>query len=362
MTYQQEHREQFERLETPKWKRSPLPDALFPDVPAAPVGRLAFPHDGVSVQSMELAADGLASKLEEMEAGFVKNMGPAFLAYAKGHANTGWHIKGEKNRKAHLHYQAELTDSPLVDHWYIEAERGSDLTVIMDVKGSGTRHGLTRIHAEPDSRVKVVRLQRLGETSHWFDQTHLQVSQGAHVEVYDVQLGAAYVAVACQGDLLAPTARSEMYTAYMGQRNDLLDLGYTANHFGHHSESVILSKGVLDDAARKVFRGNLDFKTGAVGSVGQEEETALLLAPTVKSDAIPTLMCSEDDVIGEHAASASQLDEDKLFYLMSRGLSERTARLVAVEAALAEVLTKLPDDQARQIALDEVERRLSHAQ
>ena len=86
------------------------------------------------------------------------------------------------------------------------------------------------------------------------------------------------------------------------------------------SFSDIHTLGALSDTSKKSFRGTLDFLRGAVASEGAEEDTCLLLDPTVKSISLPLLLCKEDNVVGNHAASAGQIDQNKLFYLMSRGL------------------------------------------
>ena len=75
----------------------------------------------------------------------------------------------------------------------------------------------------------------------------------------------------------------------------------------------------------------MDFLRGAVASEGAEEDTCLLLDPTVKSISLPLLLCKEDNVVGNHAASAGQIDQNKLFYLMSRGFSEVEAKHIIVE-------------------------------
>jgi Fe-S cluster assembly scaffold protein SufB len=137
-----------------------------------------------------------------------------------------------------------------------------------------------------------------------------------------------------------------------------LDLSFTANHMGKKSESDILGKGVLSGQARKVFRGTLNFVDGSAQSVGKEEEIVLLLSEKVKADSIPALMCQEDDVIGEHGASIGQLDEEQLFYLMSRGLPESEAKLLVIASGFREILEGITDEKLRLKSLDAIDRRI----
>ena len=112
------------------------------------------------------------------------------------------------------------------------------------------------------------------------------------------------------------------------------------------------------DKARKMFRGNLIFNTGAVRADGSEKETVLLLSPEARSETIPALYCGEEDVSGEHAASAGRISDQQLYYLMSRGLSLKEARKVLVEAALNPLLTGYPYCLSGETIKDEIQRRL----
>jgi Fe-S cluster assembly scaffold protein SufB len=145
---------------------------------------------------------------------------------------------------------------------------------------------------------------------------------------------------------------------YFGDGNRIIDLNYLINHIGRRTISNIETKGALKDRAKKVFRGTIDFKLGASRSKGIEEEYALLLDKEVKASSVPLLLCSEDDVEGQHAASAGQIDNEKLFYIMSRGISEKEAKKFIVEASFAPVIDKVPCEDLRDVIRDEIQRRL----
>jgi Fe-S cluster assembly scaffold protein SufB len=130
------------------------------------------------------------------------------------------------------------------------------------------------------------------------------------------------------------------------------------NHQGRHSSSEIESKGVLKDKAKKVFRGDLYFQKGAGQSKGSEKEEVLLLDKTVDSDSIPALFSEEDNVEGEHAVSAGQIDEQRLFYLMSRGMSKAEAKQLMVEAAFNPIFDKIPLNDLKGSVINDVKTRI----
>ena len=115
---------------------------------------------------------------------------------------------------------------------------------------------------------------------------------------------------------------------------------------GRRAIGEIQGRGAVKDTAQKVFRGNLYFERGAAKSEGREGEFAILLDKKVKAHSIPTLFCNEDDVIGEHAASVGKVDEAKLFYLMSRGISEEEAKSLIVSGFADSVSKELPLEYA----------------
>ena len=87
----------------------------------------------------------------------------------------------------------------------------------------------------------------------------------------------------------------------------------------------------------------------------------MLLSPQVRNRSVPLMLSGEADVDGHHAVTIGKMDENKLFYLMSRGLDDEAAKKLVVEAAVAPVLARLPDETLAREIRDEIERRLSHA-
>ena len=102
----------------------------------------------------------------------------------------------------------------------------------------------------------------------------------------------------------------------------------------------------LEPGAEKIFRGTLDFLQGTKGSVGRENEEVLLLSEDVRNRSVPLMLSHEDEVDGHHAVSVGQMDEGKLFYLMSRGIPEDEARSMIVSGFANPVSKELPLEYA----------------
>lgn len=365
MNYIAQRKEAFSKVPKPSWKRAKLPENLFELASDTTTITLGVEGEESLLVPFDTWLGSDAFKAEYLvETTANKHLGDAFLDFNIGHASHQYVIetnpRSRETQKVKLSFNHQGT---LVDQYVIIAHEGTKLDVVIDYKtdkalANNQHYGLTRVIAKRGSHVRLFKIQQLDASDNQFEQIFAHSEEGANVEVLNVELGAGFKAVAFEGNLNGRHSRAELKSLYYGEKDQQLDLSYTMNHKGPQSESIILSKGALDDSAKKVFRGNLFFETGAKQSVGKEEEFVILLDKGVKSDSIPALMCSEDDVIGEHAASVGQLDGEKLFYLMSRGFSELEAKKMVIKASFEEVLMTLEDKALKTEIEQALERRL----
>ena len=119
-------------------------------------------------------------------------------------------------------------------------------------------------------------------------------------------------------------------------------------------------RGALLGGAAKTFRGTLDFLEGSKGSVGREDEEVMVLSDHVQNRSVPIMLSHEDDVDGHHAVSICKMDEEKLFYLMSRGLDLAEAQKLVVEANFQPVLDRIDNDELKAEIDAYLQRRLSN--
>lgn len=345
----------------PKWKRLTLPENLFPKMSGKVIEQLRVEGEGVQIENYD-DANGQAFDMSE----FGKTLGDPFTAYIDGETNHGYQITSRSmSADTPVVKIGYVLDDLLVDNHLFIAEAGSKLTVIMDYQGDEAssekrqHYGTTRLVAKRGSQMRLVKIQRFNDRDDHFDQVLAVVEEGASLELVDIQFGSNIKAIAYETHLKGRRAKANLQSLYFGESGSQLDLSFTMRHYGENSESTILSKGALSGDSKKTFRGNLIFETGSMTSVGREKEVVVLLDPEVKSDSIPALLCSEDDVIGEHAASVGQLDQDKIFYLMSRGLSLDEAKKMVIKASFEEVLMALGDEPLKASIEGALDRRLA---
>ena len=116
-------------------------------------------------------------------------------------------------------------------------------------------------------------------------------------------------------------------------------------------ESRELYKGVLDDDARGVFQGKIMVKAEAQKTDGKQMAQALLLSDNAAFDSKPELEIFADDVVCGHGSTSGAIDEDLLFYLRSRGIPEKKARALLVQAFVGEAIVIVEEQEALYDAL-----------
>jgi Fe-S cluster assembly protein SufD len=244
----------------------------------------------------------------------------------------------------------------LVDDIVIEAEEDSSATVIVKYTSDGgvpAQHcGRTRVLAHQGASVKLVKVQMLQDGATHADVIGGFAGEGARLNVILAELGAMRPLSSCNLILDGEGAAAGLDVVYLGDGERSLDMSYRVEHRGRKSVSNICAKGILLERSRKVLRDTLDFISGASGSKGREEESVLMLSPEVRNVSVPLLLCGEDDVEGEHAASSGRPDHRILFYLMSRGIGELEAKKLLAQAAVSSIVEKIPDAPVRDEILD----------
>lgn len=353
----------YKTLELPKWKRIRLKNFSIPDFKDYNNLKIHKPENTKILDILSTTEDiNEYNKYIDIDNEF--GVDEKFVSLTEAFYNSGVIIKANKKEKIKeaikLDYEMDKTNPILLDQNLIIAEKDSEVTVVIDYnsKSKSFHSGVTKVYAKEGALVNVIKVQRMDEDSNNFDSNIAFVEGYGKVNWISVELGCNITASSFITNLKQDNSNADLNSIYFGDNDMGLDLEYTMNHYGRRSLSNIQTKGALKDKSKKVFRGNLDFKKGSSRSKGEEEEFVLLLDKTVKSDAIPALLCSEDDVEGEHAASAGQINDLKLFYLMSRGMTETQAKKMIIEASFRPIIDKIPFKDLRESIEKDIHRRL----
>ena len=237
----------------------------------------------------------------------------------------------------------------------IHAKKGSEVTVILAYNSERSASGFlgvsTRLLAEEDATINLVKVQLLGDGYVHFDDIGGACLKGGRINLTVLELGGKEVFNGAYVNLSEKESTFYSNLGYLSRDDHSLDMNYVADQRGKKTDASMQFKGVLMGTAKKTLRGTLDFKTGSSGSVGDEQEDALLLSEDVINRTMPVILCQEEDVEGRHGATIGQLGEDLLFYMQTRGIDEEEAKRIMIKARLESVARLIPDEEIKQLVI-----------
>ena len=250
----------------------------------------------------------------------------------------------------------------LVDNIQIVAKENSNATITIKYESekdvSCYHNSIIDVVANENAKLDIIIVNLINDLSYNFIAIQNVLKENANVTYTIIDFGGKISITNYYSNLLGRTSKNDINTIYLGKEDDLLDLNYIAELRGEKSDVNIEVQGALKDKARKHFKGTIDFKKGCKKAKGNENESCMLLSDTSKSLALPMLLCSEEDVEGNHSTSSGKIGNKELFYIMSRGFSKQEAMKLLVRAKFNNILENIKDEELKNQVLEELERRM----
>ena len=301
-------------------------------------------------------------------------LGEAYIQEVKDKRNSGVYIKVKKSPAAEtanlfLHFRMDEKNNVLYDMNYIHLEAGqkAKIFVYLDVadydckKIDLFRNGLFTVRLEENAELELIKVQNLSHCGINFETMKMEVDAHAKVQFYDIQLGAKINGVSSSAYMPEAGAEVHVLPLYFADKERRIDLEQNLIINGMDSLASISARGALKNKARKMFRGNIFLNKGCCRSAAKFSDNTIMLDKATVAATIPTIFCDEDDVVGEHAASFEAVNRDKLYYLMTRGFDELSAKKLIIEAAFKPVFNMIDNEEIREqllkefrVSLDEV--------
>lgn len=215
------------------------------------------------------------------------------------------------------------------------------------------------IVVEPGAYLRLYRLQAMYTPARHLTQANIIMQEASRLEVCTVTLGGGHVrnniVVRMQGE----GCNCQANGLYLIDREQECDNYVFVEHASPHCYSTELYKGIMDDAARARFNGHVLVQDGAAKTEAYMTNRNILLTDKAHVDTRPFLEIYNDDVKCSHGSTIGQLDEQAKFYLMTRGISERTAITMLSYAFCDEVIRGISfDERLRDAVGDMVKKRL----
>jgi Fe-S cluster assembly protein SufD len=217
-------------------------------------------------------------------------------------------------------------------------------------------HGLqcnivSEVEMGEGARLDHVKYQHEGAKALHLSNWLTRLDRNARYRAFQLAIGAHIARSGINLVFAGEGAKADISAAALLRGAQHADLTMIVDHAAPACESRTLFKAVLDDEARAVFQGKLLVREGAQKTDAKQMAHGVMLAEGPEFDAKPELEIYADDVQCGHGATSGQLDEDMLFYMRQRGMSEETARSLLILAFIGEVMEKIANEDLREAFL-----------
>jgi len=202
--------------------------------------------------------------------------------------------------------------------------------------------GATELIVGQEARLQYVALQHWGRSMYEFSHQRTRVRRNGYIDWVVGSMGGKLFKVFMELDLDEAGSTGRMSGLYFADKDQMMDHDTQQNHNAPYTTSDLLFKGALMDKARSVWQGMIFVDPVAQKTDGFQANRNLMLSRSCRADSIPGLEIKADDVRCTHAATLSQLDEEPIFYLMSRGIPRREAEKLAVDGFFGPIMERIP--------------------
>jgi Fe-S cluster assembly protein SufD len=246
-----------------------------------------------------------------------------------------------------------ISADPAALHIIVEARKGSDSVVVIDHRGDATLSENIEFVLEDEAKLTVVSIQDWNAGSIHNGAQYAMLGRNSSFKHVMVTLGGAVVRMTPSAYFGAPGGDAALYGLYFADAGQYLEHRIFVDHSAPNCKSRVTYKGALQGAkAHTVWVGDVLIRAAAEGTDTYELNRNLLLTDGARADSVPNLEIETGQIQGAgHASASGRFDDEQLFYLQARGLSEFEARRLVVRGFLMEVV--------QQIGLPELEERLA---
>lgn len=234
----------------------------------------------------------------------------------------------------------------------IIADEGSSVHYIegctAPVYSSDSLHSaVVELIALKNAKIRYTTIQNWSKNVYNLVTKRAVAHEGAVVEWLDGNMGSKLTMKYPSIYLVGERAHGEVVSVALASGYDQhQDAGAKIIHVAPNTTSVITSKSISRNGGRASYRGLLKVCKGATNVKSSVKCDALMLDELSRSDTYPTMEVDEDDVKIEHEATVSRIEDEKLFYLMSRGITEEGAKLMIVNGFMEPFVKELPMEYA----------------
>jgi|SRR3989344_877696 len=282
---------------------------------------------------------------------FDKNLSK-FEALHKMFWNKGLFVYIPKNTKVNEPIILEdLSDNFEFQHNLIILEENSSAVILEEEKSNNENKAyktkVTEIFLNNHSALDYINSQNLSQNTILFSSKRASLSNDSIINWFDFCLGGKITKSEIITKLNSPGSTTNIYSLFSSDNTQQFDLSSSVFHNSKYTNSDMLTKGILYGRSKIIYNGLIKIEENASNSNGYQKQEALLLSPLAEINPIPSLEIDNNNIKCKHSTSVSQIDKDKLFYLISRGISEEQSTKLIVNGFLDQIIRKVKIKEIR---------------
>jgi Fe-S cluster assembly protein SufD len=306
--------------------------------------------EGVVVREIsteEAAAIGESEPADRPSALSVKNGGGAILVDVPAET--------ELSEPLLVRLSGASADDLVWGHIVVRLAHHAKATVVFEHSGSARYSATTSVLVGDNAQLDLVSLQLWDDDAVHLGQVGVRIGRDARVRTFQASLGGDLVRINENFSYDGPGGELEAYGLYFVDAAQHIEHRLFIDHNAPHTKSNAVYKGGLQGAgAHSVWVGDVLIRKAAEGIETFETNRNLVLTDGCRADSVPNLEIETGEITGAgHASATGRFDDEQLFYLQSRGVTEDEARRLVVHGFFADII--------RKIHVPEVEKRLMAA-
>lgn len=262
------------------------------------------------------------------------------------------------------HITCAQTGAAIFPRTIVVLEEGASLTYVEEfgsapaLREHATCHARAEFYLGTGARLQYLSIQRWHDAMTHLSHQHAAVDRDAHFTSLAVTLGGRVVKTITESQLTAPGAESLLFGLTFGDATQHVDHHTLQTHLAPHTMSNLLFKTALKDQAKAIYTGLIRMTEAAQAGAAYQASRNLLLSEGCQANAIPQLEIAANDVKCSHGATMGPVDNNQLYYLMTRGLSHDDAEHMLVAGFFEELIAKIPDANMMEMVRTAIARKL----
>jgi Fe-S cluster assembly protein SufD len=246
-------------------------------------------------------------------------------------------------------------DEQVWGHVVIQVGAHSKATVVLEHSGSARYAAGVSVLVGDGAQLDLVGMQLWDRSAVHLEHVGIRLGRDATIRSTQVSLGGDLVRVVETVEYSGPGGDAQLAGLYIADAGQHLEHRLFVDHSAPNCKSNVLYKGALQgEGAHTVWIGDVLIRAGAEGTDTYEQNRNLVLTDGARADSVPNLEIETGEIVGAgHASTTGRFDDEQLFYLQARGITEAEARRLVVRGFFVELI--------RRIGIPSIEDRLMAA-